>query len=390
MKRANLKIDLSSFDTELPKLKREPSLEHMLSSPRLSPKLERVLSSPKLSPKLPKLKRATPKLLLDIKQKDNEDDIKPRTELKFKPKLDLSKRRVSDNKQMEGYLLLNKLKTLSPEVNNLEKYEKINKPLASGAFGIVNFYYKKDDPNGKLYIIKVISYVQGKEGKYNDEEIIGVYNRLINEILSLQRLEKENCKDTNKVDLCFIETFSDDKNIYIVTQFKNDTTSLDDFMKTNKFTIIQIICYIFILLGKLKMLHLLSIVHNDIKPANILVQYDKNQIVDFSYIDYGECCLCNENSVCNTSGTTYYHPENVLFYTHSNCNLTYYSDIYSLGITINEMMTKSNIKDDQLTTFVKDKMLNEDMYDNQYNIVFLDNLIKDFSEIFKDKLKECK
>jgi hypothetical protein len=418
MKRGNIKLDLSGLDNYKSKL--EPSLERTFnedvvrrqgseSLQQLSPSLERMLSSPKLSPKLsprlPKLKRVTPKISLNIKPK--EDDRTPRIDkLKFKPTLELtqSQRRVSKDTLIEDARLLSVLKGLSPEVNNLEKYEKIDRPLASGAFGVVNFYRKKDNPNDKLYIIKRISYIRGQDGEYNDDEKLGMYKRLINEILTLKRLENENCKDENKVDLCFIETFSDNTNIYIVTQFKNDTTSLDEYMKTNTFNIMQIICYISILLGKLKILHGSNIVHNDIKPANILVQYnDKNQIVDLSYIDYGETCLCDESEKCNTSGTSKYHPGggNVLFYTNRECNLTYYNDIYSLGIIINEMIplptmsldskvSESNIKDDQLTKFVKDKMLNEKMYDSEYNINFLNNLIKDFSKIFTDKLKECK
>jgi hypothetical protein len=418
MKRGNIKLDLSGLDNY--KSKREPSLERTFnedvvrrqgseSIQQLSSSLESMLSSPKLSPKLsprlPKLKRVTPKISLNIKPK--EDDRTPRIDkLKFKPTLELtqSQRRVSKDTLIEDARLLSVLKGLSPEVNNLEKYEKIDRPLASGAFGVVNFYRKKDNPNDKLYIIKRISYIRGQDGEYNDDEKLGMYKRLINEILTLKRLENENCKDENKVDLCFIETFSDNTNIYIVTQFKNDTTSLDEYMKTNTFNIMQIICYISILLGKLKILHGSNIVHNDIKPANILVQYnDKNQIVDLSYIDYGETCLCDESEKCNTSGTSKYHPGggNVLFYTNRECNLTYYNDIYSLGIIINDMIplptmsldskvSESNIKDDQLTTFVKDKMLDEKMYNNEYNIDFLNNLIKDFSKIFTDKLKECK
>jgi hypothetical protein len=396
MKRGNIKLDLSGVDNYKSKL--EPSLERSESLQQLSPSLERMLSSPRLSPKLsprlPKLKRALPKISLNIKPK--EDDTIPRIDkLKFQPTFDLtqSQRRVSKDTLIEDTRLLSVLKGLSPEVNNLEKYEKIDRPLASGAFGVVKFYRKKDNPNDKLYIIKRISYIRGQDGEYNDDERLGMYKRLINEILTLKRLENENCKDENKVDLCFIETFSDTTNIYIVTQFKNDTTSLDEYMKTNTFNIMQIICYISILLGKLKILHGSNIVHNDIKPANILVQYnDKNQIVDLSYIDYGETCLCDKSEKCNTSGTSKYHPGggNVLFYTNRECNLTYYNDIYSLGIIINDMMSESNIKDDQLTTFVKNKLLNEEMYNNEYNIDFLNNLIKDFSKIFTDKLKECK
>lgn len=375
MKRGNLKLDLSGFDNEFIESKRKPSLarESSMSSPDLSPGLERMLSSPKL-------KRAVPKLKLDISSSESKDikDTKPR---KFKPILDLSKikieRRGSEDLEKEKVdKLFEKLKSLAPEGDVFEKYIKVDKKLAAGMYGVVGFYYKKDNSNDKMYIVKAISYKRGHDVSYDNNSIKKeVYTKLINEILSLKKVQESNCSDTNNVDLCFIEAFRDDENIYIVTRFKNDTMSLQKYIEDKTFTSSQIKSYLLVLLNKLKMLHLLDIVHNDIKPANILVQYNTNGILDLSYIDYGETCLCKESDECTTSGSVYYHPENVLYITKQQCNLTYYSDIYSLGVLTKEMLKKSNIKDDALTKFIDKDMLDEDMYDNVYSIDFLNKLI---------------
>jgi hypothetical protein len=373
-----------------PKL--ESKLERKESFPRISlgsPKLERALSSPKLEGKLEKLegklKRAAPKLKLDLKPKDDDsDDLKPRKlKNKFKPTIDLSafnteRRRSSENLEKgKVYQLFEKLKSLAPEDNLDDKYIKIDKKLASGMYGVVGFYYKKNSPIDKMYIVKAISYKKGFDVSYDNDSIkIEVYNKLINEIVSLKRMQENNCKETNFVDLCFIEVFRDDENIYIVTRFKNDTISLQKYIEQNTLTFKQIYDILLVLLNKLKIIHSLNIVHNDIKPANILVQYNKNGIVDLSYIDYGETCLCDESDICLTSGSVYYHPENVLYITRQLCNLTYYNDIYSLGITVNELLDKSKIQNDAFVKIINENMLNQDMYDKPYTIDFLNNLIK--------------
>jgi serine/threonine protein kinase len=335
------------------------------------------------------------KLNIDLKSKV---DYEPKRQLssksKFKPSLDLtsfkSTRRYSEEVEKEKVdKLFEKLKSIAPEGDVYDKYMKIEKKLASGMYGVVGFYYKKDSSTDKMYIVKAISYKRGHDVSYDNSSIkIEVYNKLINEILSLKEVQENNCKETNLVDLCFIEAFRDDENIYIVTQFKNDTTSLQKFIEENTFSIKQIVTYILILLNKLKTIHSLNIAHNDVKPANILVQYDNNGIIDLSYIDYGESCLCNNSDICTTSGSVYYHPENVLYTTKQKCNLTYYNDIYSLGIITRELLKKSKIKNDILERFVDEHMLNEDMYDTTYTIGYLNDLINKFSLILNKIINE--
>lgn len=390
MKRGNLKLDLSRFDGEksesnidLSELEgRISKLERVSSLPKLSPKLERTLVSPKLSPKLssdllPKLKRAPVKLKLNLNQTDKEST--PRTDMFDLSKFKKEKRTSADIELEKVDKLFETLKSLAPIGNINDNYIKIDRELASGAFGVVNFYYKRDDLTEKMYIVKRISYLKGDKKE--------TYERLINEILALKKVQENNCKDTNLIDLCFIEVFRDDKDIYIVTQFKNETESLQSYMKTHTFTSKQIANYLFILLNKLKIIHLLNIVHNDVKPGNILVQYNKDGIVDLSYIDYGESCLCDNNNKCTTFGTLKYKPAEYAVITRGECNLTFYNDIYSLGIIINELLQISNVKNDMLEIFIKTYMTNEDMYDNEYTIGYLNNLIDKFS-IVLNKINE--
>lgn len=399
MKRSDININIPKLERVSSSPKLSPKLERAFSSPKLSPRMERVLSSPKLEGKL---KRSPPKLNLDLKKTYNDNDssdLKPlKLKNKFKPMIDLNKfnteRRSSENLEMgKVYQLFEKLKSLAPEGNVNDNYTKINKKLASGAYGVVGFYYKVNftNENDKMYIVKAISYKKGLDVLYDNNSIkIEVYNKLINEIMSLKMVQENNCKNTNLVDLCFVEAFSDYENIYIVTQFKNDTTSLENYITKNTFTLEQITTILLVLLNKLKIIHSLNIVHNDIKPANILVQYSDNGILDLSYIDYGETCLCNESDMCPTSGTIDFHPEQVLLITRQKCNLTYYNDIYSLGITIQKLLEKSNIQNNNFINFIKENMLNLDMYDNEYTIDFLNKLISNSINILTKMLLDGK
>ena len=259
-------------------------------------------------------------------------------------------------------------------------YIKIQKELASGAFGIVNFYYLKENPD-KLYIIKKISYKRHKkEGEFNiPEKKIDAYTRLINEIKSLKKTSKNNCEIDNPVDLCYIESLMDDENVYIVTKFKNDTIGLDQILNNKNIimTFDMVKKNVLILLKKLKIIHDLNIIHNDIKPANILVQYKDDKILDLSIIDYGESCFCDDDQTCIHSGTVQYQPPDITKYAKNECSLSFYNDIYSLGVVILEILENYNVKNTVFEDFINNRMVELDMYKNSYNVEFLTKIIKD-------------
>ena len=173
--------------------------------------------------------------------------------------------------------------------------------------------------------------------------------------------------------------YSDDKNIYIITQFKNDTMSLNELLENKDFklSLNEIIKIIIILLKKLEILHNLNIVHNDIKPSNILVQYKNHKILDLSIIDYGESCFCDDDQTCIHSGTVQYQPPDITKYAKNECSLSFYNDIYSLGVVILEILENYNVKNTVFEDFINNRMVELDMYKNSYNVEFLTKIIKD-------------
>lgn len=82
-----------------------------------------------------------------------------------------------------------------------------------------------------------------------------------------------------------------------------------------------------------------KIVHNDIKPANITLSNNK-----FSLIDFGSAILFDENKKFNsTSYTIPYAAPEVL--TNSAITDPYKIDIWSLGVTVLELLLGKNILD---------------------------------------------
>lgn len=83
----------------------------------------------------------------------------------------------------------------------------------------------------------------------------------------------------------------------------------------------------------LNIIHRSNIFHRDIKPQNIMIQVNKDDSVNVTFIDFGLATLnvSNRKSICGTKG--YMAPEVSL---ENNYDLTR-SDLYSLGVTLCEM-----------------------------------------------------
>jgi serine/threonine protein kinase len=231
----------------------------------------------------------------------------------------------------------------------------IIKMIGRGAYG-TTYLVKKDN---KKYIMKKISLIKSKIAD------------IMLEVQALKKISKHNNCDTrqfNVSSLCLIDDFIDyqTQEYVIVMNYLEHAITLTTLLESNKglnkqMSFDDIIFIMTRLISQLDKLHTNGIVHNDVKPDNIIVQYIDNEIKNVLFIDFGVSCI----KVCRPSGTIIYlapelyriinhTPENVLKIKEkllsdestkeegktipTNKSDYMKTDVYSLGIVFYEML----------------------------------------------------
>lgn len=178
----------------------------------------------------------------------------------------------------------------------ITEYEIISK-LGQGAYGSV-YLAKKD---GIKYVLKKL--------KLNKVSI----NDILHEVEALNKITKYNdCKNINTStisSICLIDDFVDHENgdYIIVTNYLENGKSLNqilnDLEENEESLSVENILFIFYnLIIQLDFLHSHKIVHGDIKPQNIVVQYENKKIKNVIFIDFGISCI----KECRPGGTVQY------------------------------------------------------------------------------------
>ena len=182
----------------------------------------------------------------------------------------------------------------------------------------------------------------GKNLDTNKKVVIKRLNRnLLENIDAVQRFENEVAHRFNHKNLQkLIEAFKFENDHYIILEFI-DGVDLKTFSKKNKkllrrdYSIVKTI-FIDILTG-LKVIHESGYVHGDIKPANIIIS-ECNGDYKATIIDYGQSReSCKRIYMKDLPFSMLYSsPEQVL---KANSIVNNKSDIYSVGITLYEVLT---------------------------------------------------
>lgn len=228
-----------------------------------------------------------------------------------------------------------------------------------GTYGEVWNGFHKDKPNIKLAIKK-----------------LKCFNPLLKKIAMHEVYALKNflCKEKNNHPniVCFVDYVEDETHCYIITEFV-DGISLDSIPRPKEETIVKIMIDI---LEALNDLHLHNIVHRDIKPNNIIVNFEPE--LKATLIDFGLACslLNKENykSCDGISGTVNYMDPSIKI----TGKATSASDIYSLGVTIYNKLTGRMVSDNY-NNDIEYLQSNRRISDELKNIISL-MLIEDPSE----------
>lgn len=190
----------------------------------------------------------------------------------------------------------------------MDKEYSIIKTIGRGAYGTTYLVTKNDNK----YIMKKISLTKSKIAD------------ILLEVNALKKISKyNNCekREFNTSSLCLVDNFIDytTQEYVIIMNYLDNAITLSEFLTRNKNLnkVMKLDDIIFVmnrLISQLDNLHINGIVHNDIKPDNIIIQYVNEQIKNVLFIDFGVSCI----KVCRPSGTLIYlAPELYRIISHS-------------------------------------------------------------------------
>ena len=252
----------------------------------------------------------------------------------------------------------NRRVTQSKNKDIRKNYEFISM-LGNGSFGKVRLYRDKNFKE-LLFAIKTLK----KEGISPYQ-----FNLLKREVDILSNMDHPNI-------VKYFGIFEDDLFIHIVMEYLKgqDLSKIISLKNYNDFSENQMGIIIQQLLKALSFIHSKKIIHRDIKPENILFS-DKKNLYTLKLIDFG--LAANSDQEIKTVGTpSYMSPEMI------DGNVTYVSDIWSVGVIVYQMITGDlPFKDDD------NKTLYEKIKNGNYDTEILNE--KDCSEEAKDFINKA-
>lgn len=180
--------------------------------------------------------------------------------------------------------------------------------------------------------------------KHNNETYI-LKDYSMNQESFLKEIQKVEC-NIPQIDFIFYEN----NKIYALTEYIKGIT-LTNYIEQNIINSEKTLNILIQLLKILMELESKNIIHRDIKPDNIIIKKNDNNEDIIYLIDFGISRIYRKEELKDTTqfGTEgYASPEHFGF-----TQTTTKSDIYSLGMTIQEMINKFKLESDELKTIVK-------------------------------------
>jgi len=236
-----------------------------------------------------------------------------------------------------------------------ERYEIIGK-IGSG--GMADVYKARDHKLNRLVAIKVL-----KAEFCEDKTFIGKF-----------RKEAQAAAGLSHPNIVNVFDVGDDNNVYyIVMELVEGITLKDYITKKGKLSVKEATSIAIQVSLGLEAAHNANIVHRDVKPQNIIISTDgKVKLSDFGIARVASSNTINSNVMVSVH---YSSPEQVRGgYSDKK------SDIYSLGITMYEMITGRVPFDGDTSVAIAIKHLQEEMVDPSE---YADDIPYSFQQIIK-------
>ena len=218
----------------------------------------------------------------------------------------------------------------------IENHYKIITEIGSGSFGIV---LKVKDSSGKIYALKLLH----QKYKVYDEEM--EKKMVIEEFKALKSIG-DKCKQGL---VCYYKLFyglyNGHKFMCILMDYVEDSFSLTK-ENCRKISLKQMIKYVYQVVKTVKTLLDRGIIHRDIKQNNIVFTKEKAVLIDYGFMCRFNNCLGNPQEAPEllekSKSGTIYSKKNISVAERKS------SAIYSLGLTIYNMLARCAVDDNTL------------------------------------------
>ena len=216
-----------------------------------------------------------------------------------------------------------------------------------GEGGMGNVYKAKHTKLDRVVAIKSIL-----PQLVNNED---VKKRFLNEATSMSKLQHPNI-------VAMYDYHSDDEGLYLIMEYI-EGKELDEYVRSLNKPLDEDLSVAFMeqILDAFSHAHDKGIVHRDIKPSNIIISNSG----EIKILDFGIAKIIGEEAHQLTKtgtqiGTVYYmSPEQVL-----GKKINHLSDIYSLGVTMYQLLTSVNPYKGMTTEYeIYDKIVKHDLPD---------------------------
>ena len=261
--------------------------------------------------------------------------------------------------------------------NNYELIERIyciTNPLAK-------CYKAKHKKSNELRFLKIIELLTIKNSENVTFDYNIFYQNLKNEIEYMKV-----CGQNNENSVKFYESYETEEEFVFVMEYCD--CSLEKYSKNKIFDENEIYEILIQLNNTFKIMKENKIVHRDLKQANILINFEKNDNQKFlvKLCDYGISKMGNFSQLTSNSGTMKYKAPEIMELGDNNNKYSYKCDLWSLGIIIYELLFKEKpYKGETECAIIDNIKKNGNNLLKKANNENLDNLIRKLLEYNPDK-----